>query len=239
VTEEEMDSRNAKSAPSTGADGVAGVHEAVLEEIQRAVLADLRPVSALASSGILTLILMIFFAATGSAVAWYLGLGGFEALHAYQRALIFPALLIASWLAAVACAREMRPASGMRMGPIAVIFCATALPLVFLMALHNYSAQNFVTEGVPCLLLGLKVAIPTGVGMVLILRRGFVLDWSRAGFAAGALSGLAGVVMLELHCPNPKAFHAMVWHVAVVVVSAVLGFALGMIADRVRIRATL
>jgi len=75
--------------------------------------------------------------------------------------------------------------------------------------------------------------------MVLILRRGFVLDWSRAGFAAGALSGLAGVVMLELHCPNPKAFHAMVWHVAVVVVSAVLGFALGMIADRVRIRATL
>jgi hypothetical protein len=233
-----MDSRNAKSAPQTGNAGADKVDAVVIEQVQRAVLADLRPVSVLASSGMLTLILMFFFAAAGSAVAWYLGLGGFEALQTYQRALIFPALAIASWLAAVACARGMLPASGMRPGPVALIFSMAALSFVFLMALHNYSTQDFVAEGVPCLLLGLRVAIPTGVGMVLILRRGFVLDWSSAGFAAGALSGLAGVVMLELHCPNPKVVHSMVWHVAVVVVSAVLGFVLGMIADRVRIRAT-
>ena len=238
MTADEMDSRKAKSAPQTGNAGADKVDAVVIEQVQRAVLADLRPVSVLASSGMLTLILMFFFAAAGSAVAWYLGLGGFEALQTYQRALIFPALAIASWLAALTCARGMLPASGMRPGPVALIFSMAALPLVFLMALHNYSTQDFVAEGVPCLLLGLRVSIPTGLGLVLILRRGFVLDWSSAGFAAGALSGLAGVVMLELHCPNPKVVHSMVWHVAVVVVSAVLGFVLGMIADRVRIRAT-
>jgi len=63
VTADEMDSRNAKSAPQTGNAGADKVDAVVIEQVQRAVLADLRPVSALASSGMLTLILMFFFAA--------------------------------------------------------------------------------------------------------------------------------------------------------------------------------
>jgi Negative regulator of sigma F len=58
-----------------------------------------------------------------------------------------------------------------------------------------------------------------------------VLDWSAAGIAAGALSGLTVLAMLELHCPNLKAIHVMVWHVAVVIVSSALGFTMGRIAD--------
>jgi len=48
-----------------------------------------------------------------------------------------------------------------------------------------------------------------------------------AGLAAGTVAGLAGLGMLELHCPNLKAVHVLVWHVAVVAVSGGLGFALG------------
>jgi len=40
--------------------------------------------------------------------------------------------------------------------------------------------------------------------------------------------------MLELHCPNLKAIHVMVWHVAVVVVSGLVGWAIGWMADRFR-----
>jgi hypothetical protein len=54
--------------------------------------------------------------------------------------------------------------------------------------------------------------------------------------AAGALSGLTGLAMLELHCPNLKAIHVMVWHLAVVIVSTVLGFTIGRVADFFRRR---
>ena len=44
-----------------------------------------------------------------------------------------------------------------------------------------------------------------------------------AGLAAGTLAGLAGVIALELHCPNFRAMHVMVWHTIVILVSASLG----------------
>jgi hypothetical protein len=41
------------------------------------------------------------------------------------------------------------------------------------------------------------------------------------------LGGLAGVGLLELHCPNFQTAHILVWHAAVVPVSAALGAWLG------------
>jgi hypothetical protein len=76
----------------------------------------------------------------------------------------------------------------------------------------------------------------TIAAVVWILRRGFVLDWSKAGIVAGTLAGLTGLGMLELHCPNLKAIHVMVWHVAVVIVSGAAGFAIGWTADYFRRR---
>ena len=61
----------------------------------------------------------------------------------------------------------------------------------------------------------------------------------RPALRPATLSGLTGLGMLELHCPNLKAIHVMVWHVAVVVVSAGLGFAMGWIADTWRRRGAL
>jgi hypothetical protein len=44
-----------------------------------------------------------------------------------------------------------------------------------------------------------------------------------AGFVGGTLAGLAGVTLLELHCANFEALHILVWHTAVVPVSAAIG----------------
>jgi hypothetical protein len=60
-----------------------------------------------------------------------------------------------------------------------------------------------------------------------MLRRGFAVNPASAGLVAGTLGGLAGVGMLELHCPNFQAAHILVWHIAVVPVSAALGAMLG------------
>jgi hypothetical protein len=208
-----------------------GANRATIERTQRAILTNLQPVRELAAPWIFALVFVTLFATLGIATGSALGLNGIHALNNYQRALIFPMLLGTAWLTGVACAREMRPAAGPRLDTVALTYSVGSLLVVFSLIFRNYSTRNFVPEGIPCLVAGLCVAIPTGLGIVWIIRRGFVLNWSAAGMAAGALSGLTGLGMLELHCPNLKAIHVIAWHVSVVVVSAVLGFAIGRIVD--------
>ncbi len=210
-----------------------------IERVERALLHDLRPVKPLAPVWAFTLALLAVFAALAIAIGTALGMHGFHVLSIGQRASIFSALLTAAWVASVACVREMRPAAGSRLSSIALLLPAVGFPVLFSLVFHDYSVQHFIAEGVPCLVAGLSVSIPTGFLVAFILHHGFVMDWSKAGAAAGTLGGLAGLGMLELHCPNLKAIHVMVWHVAVVVVSAVLGFTIGWIADEVRRRKAL
>jgi len=61
----------------------------------------------------------------------------------------------------------------------------------------------------------------------LLLRRGFAVNSVSAGLVGGALAGLCGVTMLELHCVNFEALHVLVWHTAVVPVSAAAGALVG------------
>ena len=76
------------------------------------------------------------------------------------------------------------------------------------------------------------VAIPAALAIWLVLRRGYAVDATSAGLAAGTLAGLAGVITLELHCPIFRAMHVMVWHTAVTPVSAAGGALLGHLIGR-------
>ncbi len=204
-----------------------------IERVEGRLLSDLRPVRPLASAGVFTLGFLGLFTLFAIASASILGLRGFHVLSSGQRGLIYLTLLASAWLASSACARELRP-SGLRMGTLSLVLSGLFFPVLFALMFHGYGSRNFVAEGVPCLVAGLCVSIPTALVIALLLRRGFVMEWRMAGLAAGTLSGLTGLAMLELHCPNLKAIHIIVWHVAVVIVSALLGFAIGGFADRLR-----
>jgi len=206
-----------------------------IQRVESALLNDLRPVRPLAATWVFTLAFLLLFSGFAVAAGLALGLHGLHALSLGQQALIFPVLLLSAWLAAVGCVREMRPAGGLRLGALALMAAALGMPALFaLLLLHDYSLLNFIAEGVPCLVAGMSVSIPAGVMMAFVLRRGYVMDWAKAGIAAGTLAGLTGLGMLELHCQNLKAIHVIVWHVAVVVLSALLGYLIGRIADEFR-----
>jgi hypothetical protein len=190
---------------------------AAVDRVQRALLSDLRPVRPMAPLWAFVGMFTALSAGVAIAVAAALGFYGVHALAVPQRALIFPALLAAAWLAAAACARAMRPAAGARLGSKALLIAAMGFPVLFALVLRGYSTYGFVEEGIPCLINGR----------------------STAGIAAGVLSGLTGLAMLELHCQNLKAIHVMFWHVAVVVVSGLAGFAIGRLGDRFRRRETI
>jgi hypothetical protein len=102
-----------------------------------------------------------------------------------------------------------------------------ALLAVFALLFRNYRTEHFVSAGIACLVTGLLLAIPAALLSWLLMRRGFAVNSVSAGLVGGALAGLCGVTMLELHCANFQALHVLVWHTAVVSVSAAAGALLG------------
>jgi hypothetical protein len=175
--------------------------------------------------------------------AWLLGFYGIRKLDIAEIGSIFPALAIFIWLAALLCVAEMTP-GGLRWKNPGIMELVMRNPGVLLLVViaiwialdavvfRDYDMGEFVPQGVSCLRAGLVIAIPTGAGSWMLLRRGFAVNPVGAGLAAGTLAGLAGLLMLEMHCPNFRAPHVMVWHTAVLPVSAVAGGILARIATR-------
>ncbi len=225
---EDIDDIFARAAASPAA---PDIDRAAALRARSEILAGLSPVRPLADARVITVLLVAVCAGCAVAAASALGLAGLHALAPSQRALIFATLLSVMWIAAAACARAMRPAQGASLAPWALALASTAFPALFALVFRGYGLARFAPEGIPCLRAGLLVAIPTALIVAVILRRGFILSWTTAGLAAGVLAGLAGLAMLELHCANLKAIHVIVWHVAVVISSGVLGWITGRIMD--------
>ena len=207
--------------------------QASIAHVECTVLSDLHPVRPLAPLWIYISLFLVLFVVVGGAAGLILGLHGLHVLTISQFILISITLFAVASIASAACAREMTPI-GSQLSAFSLIAAALAFPALFSLIFRGYGTTSFVSQGIPCLVAGLCVAIPAALLISFLLRRGFVMQWSMAGLAAGTLSGLTGLAMLELHCPNLKAIHVMVWHVAVVIVSGILGFVIGRFADHLR-----
>jgi len=206
------------------------VETALLDRIAGSIGSSLRPVRPLPPAWLLVGGLVLICAAVALAGAARLGLYGIQRLSVLERALIFPALGILLWLAATAFVGEMIPGSRRRVAPgFLLVAGSLALLAVFAVLFHDYRTDRFVSQGLACLTAGLLHAIPAAFASWLLLRRGFAVNSVAAAMAAGTLAGLAGLTMLELHCPNFQALHVMLWHTAVMPLSATVG---GILARR-------
>ncbi len=216
----------------------AAAHEvdpALLDRIGAALGSSLDPVRPLPPAWILTGGLVLICAGVAVAGAAVLGFHGIEKLSFLEGALIFPALALLISLAATSCAGQMIPGSRHRVAPpVLLAGCSLALVTVFAVLFRDYRTVEFVPQGIACLTAGLALAIPAALGSWVLLRRGFAVNTVTAGLVAGTLAGLAGVTMLELHCPNFELFHVMLWHTAVIPISGAAGALLAWAAARFR-----
>jgi len=131
---------------------------------------------------------------------------------------------ILMWFAAIEFVGEMIPGSLRRVTPKALFGAGgVALLAVFALLFRDYHTDHFVSSGIACLITGFLHAVPTGLAIWFLLRRGFAVNSVAAGLVGGILAGLAGVTILELHCVNFQALHILVWHTAVVPVSGASG----------------
>ena len=208
---------------------------ALPERIAKSFGPALRPVRPLPPAWVLSAGVVLATATIALAGAIRLGLHGIENMSALDRIVIFPAIAVLLWMAARSVVSEIIPGSRRRIAPgtLLGVFCLTLLA-VFAVLFHDYRAERFVSQGIVCLSAGLLHAIPAGLVNWVFLRRGFAVSPVSAGLAAGILASMAGVGMLELHCANFEAPHVMIWHTAVIPVSAAAGALLGWLVSYVR-----
>ncbi|HTX23350.1 MAG TPA: NrsF family protein [Steroidobacteraceae bacterium] len=211
----------AKPAPSE-------LDEALRARIAASIPTPLQPVRPLPRTWILTSGLVLICAAVGLAGAARAGFYGIEKLGPWAALPVLAALGLLAWLAGEKLVAEMIPGRVHALSPGGLLLIMSAVLLaVFAFSFTDYHTDHFLSAGLTCLLTGVLHAIPAAVLVCSLLRRGFAVSSISAGLVAGALAGLAGVTMLELHCSNFQALHVLVWHTAVVPVSAAVGAAVG------------
>ena len=209
----------------------------VLSRIAESVRPALSPVRPLPSLWRLTSAVALVCASVSVLGAARSGFVGFAKMDSLERWLIFCLLALLAWVAAGSFVRAMIPGSRRYMGETALLgWTLLALLGVFALLFRDYTIQDFVPVGLTCLATGLLHALPAALVAWWLLRRGFAVDAVKAGLSAGIVGGLAGVGILELHCPNFEAAHILVWHVAVLPVSAALGASLGWLLRWRRVR---
>ena len=204
------------------------VDPALLDRVSKSIGSSLRPVRPLPPAWVLAGGLALICAAVALAGAARAGFNGIQKLSVLERALIFPALGIFVWLGARAAVAEMIPGSRRRAAPGLLLGAGSLMLLVvFAVLFRDYRTDHFVAQGIVCLTAGLLHAIPAALASWFLLRRGLAVNPVAAGLVLGTLAGLAGVTMLELHCANFEAPHVMLWHTAVITISAAAGAVAG------------
>jgi hypothetical protein len=206
------------------------VNPELLSRVSMTIGTSLRPVRPLAPAWMLVSVLWLIAAVISIAAASLLGMEGIRRLSGAEALTIFPVLALLIGFTAWLNVAEMTPGAFRIANPRTLLLMTLLLCLAVDAALfHDYQTASLVRQGIPCLRAGLIVAAPVGVASWLTLRRGFAVDASAAGLAAGTLAGLAGLAMLEFHCPNHRALHIMIWHTGVIPISAFAGSLLGLI----------
>jgi hypothetical protein len=208
---------------------------ALIERMADTARRDLCPVTPLPSTGALVSTLLTIFLAVAVVGAATLGFFGLLRLSAGAIALIFPALGGLALLASAAAVDAMIPGSRRPLHPALLLAAACLLmEATFTLVFSDRSLGRFVPQGVACLKAGLIWSAPAGVLAWYALRRGFAVDRSAAGVAAGTFAGLTGLAVLELHCPNFRLPHVALWHTAVPPASALAGWAIYFLGSKRR-----
>ena len=196
------------------------VDPALLDRISRSLQSSLHPVRPLPPSWLLAILLVLISTAIALAGGILLGPYGIHKMGAVEAAFVFSSLGVLMCVAASVGVAQMIPGSRRPIAPgTFVLGACVALAVLLGLIFHEDRTGRFVPQGLVCLGLGLGHALPAALLVWWALSRGFAVNSAAAGLAKGALAGMTGVALLELHCPNFEAAHVTVWHIAVIPIS--------------------
>jgi len=212
--------------------GPASPSPATLRQIERRLMADLRPVRPIAPRPYLVAILIAAFVCVVGVGVNRVGASALAVMTPLQTGVILGALAISASLLANSIVNQMTPGSRRRIPPGLLPLGTTMCLAIAIAVLFEFQReQNFWVNGWACIRTGTSIGALAAVPLLLVLRRGAILSPAITGATTGLLAGLAGASALQIHCPNLDAWHILVAHLGVAVFGGVAGLLLGLAAE--------
>ncbi|HVX67243.1 MAG TPA: NrsF family protein, partial [Bryobacteraceae bacterium] len=208
----------------------------LLDRVRTPILASVPRVRPLGPAGLFAAAFLSIVALVAAGGAGCLGVYGPQAMTPLQRVAIFAVLLAGAVLAAVTAAQHMRPGAKALRGSVLFLVALMAVETAFFALFHDYSLGRFVRWGTGCLGAGLGCALPAGMLVWLLIRRGYSVAPVSTGAAVGVVAGMAGLTALQLHCPILTIPHMAVWHGGILIGSVALGALVGWVVNVLRAR---
>ncbi len=216
-------------AGALGDDVAYEVDPAVLRQAAAHVSGSVPAVRPLASRGAYATLFLGLAGALASGFAIWKGVLGLPAMSGMQAGVVFALLLSLLLVTAFALAGAMRPGARTVRGGILFAAGLVAIESVFWTLFPDHETGGFVHQGMVCFTFGMSCSILAAILAWFAVRRGYLVAPVSTGALIGALSGLAGLAALELHCPVLLSPHLAVWHAAVFAVSAGVGGAVPLV----------
>lgn len=207
---------------------VPRVGAAVEPNIANNILQDLAPTRPLPST--LRLVLLVLASLVGICLLWLLVMGapGYEMLSEGRRFALFLYAVVLASLSAYTLSRLLRPAATMAIPPSYILGASlVAYPLLASLLFPVVPHEDFVAEGLLCLLFGLITSFLDCAIIWRFVHRGYMRNGFWIGSLVGALGGLTGVVALQFVCTQQERFHTSLWHGLVVAISVAGGGLVG------------
>jgi hypothetical protein len=200
----------------------------VRSKIQGKLTASIAPVSPIASQQrlVLSFFAMFIVGAVGLAAAFDKpGLHLMSAMQMGGMAVVFG---VAGILFSEILAFRMVPGSRSRF-PFSLVMWLSGLEIIAaIAALFSWKpSPAFVSEGWPCAVLELVIAIPATFLFWLFARRGALFPSAGLGAALTALPLSLVLVPVQTQCMFPQAPHLLVWHAGVAATAVGFGSLIG------------
>lgn len=193
-------------------------------DVQERLKQSLRPVAPQASPGVLAAQFLMAFFLFAAPLIGIMGSAGYLEMNVTQLAGIGTVLIAGAALLSMSLAWQMSPGSLQNVPPRVAVTTLVAGFLFGAALLFPWKRpEAFFSRGLTCLGAGLLMAAPAAILFGLLLRRGHTFASGVLGATVGAISGLMGASVLQMHCSHQDAAHLLVWHGGLVVISIALG----------------
>ena len=211
----------------------------IQKKVQDLLTSSLTPVKPLPSQSRLVLVFLAVFAACAAGLIAVMDKAGFHLMTEAQMGWMGASLAGGGILFSLALAWRMVPAS--RQGfPISFVLVLSGIGVIGGIALLFpwQTSSSFLSEGRPCAVMELMIAVPAVVVFWLLARRGALVASAGLGATLTGLAAFLALTPLQTQCMFQQAPHLLVWHGATAAIligfGALIGDCLGRFGPRFR-----
>jgi|SRR5665213_294344 len=216
-----------------------GLSPALRQKVHGVLASSLTPVKPLPSQSRLILAFLAVFVACAAGLIAVMDKAGFHLMTGAQMGWMAAILAGGGVLFSISLAGQMVPGSR-RALPFSVVLVLSGVAVIAGIALLFpwRASSDFISEGRPCAVMELMIAIPAAAIFWLLARRGALVASAGLGAALTGLTAFLALTPLQTQCMFQQAPHLLVWHGATAAIliglGALIGDCLGRFGPRLR-----